>query len=185
VKTNPDRPRLEDVWEQYQVTRDSIVQAAEHTKGSIAFASGTTHPRFFAMSLDEVEEFFRARLDETDRQACLSLVASAEAALCVDFWERVHGRKKDPVSRAFRGISRIPCAHGRLKVRLDEHILQTWAEMVPQAKARVGELRGALKYRHWLAHGRWWVPKFGRQYDPTGLLRIITELFKKVKLTAL
>jgi hypothetical protein len=29
----------------------------------------------------------------------------------------------------------------------------------------IGELRGAFKFRHWLAHGRYWKPKFGRRYD--------------------
>jgi hypothetical protein len=139
--------------------------------------------RFFAMSADEVEEFFAARLDETDRQACLFLVASAEATLRVDFLQRVYHRKKDAVSRAFRDIyNRTACDHSRLKVRLDEDILETWAAIVPRAKARIGDLRGSLNYRHWLAHGRYWVPKLGRQYDPTGLLRIITKLFEDIGL---
>jgi len=31
----------------------------------------------------------------------------------------------------------------------------------------IGELRGAFKFRHWLAHGSYWPPKLGRRYDFT------------------
>jgi hypothetical protein len=182
VSINPDQLALEDAWEHYETGRDCIVQAAEHTKRSISAGATTPNPQFFAMSIAEVDEFFAARLDETDRQACLFLVASAEAALRVDFLQRVYDRKKDNASRAFRNIYTTACNHSRLKVRLDEDILETWAVQVPKAKARVGDLRGALNYRHWLAHGRYWVPKLGRQYDPSSLLRIINELFKDIGL---
>lgn len=33
------------------------------------------------------------------------------------------------------------------------------------SKALLGELAGAFRYRHWLAHGRYWQPKLGRKYD--------------------
>jgi hypothetical protein len=29
----------------------------------------------------------------------------------------------------------------------------------------IGDLRGAFNFRHWLAHGRYWEPKLGRNYD--------------------
>jgi hypothetical protein len=29
----------------------------------------------------------------------------------------------------------------------------------------IGDLRGAFRFRHWLAHGRYWTPKLGRRYD--------------------
>ncbi len=182
VSINPDQVALEDAWEHYQATRDSIVQEAEHTRRSILSGVGSSNSRFFVMSLDEVDRFFAARLDETDRQACLFLVASAEAALRVDFLLRVYDRRKDTVSRTFRAIYKKECNHSRLKVRLEEHILDTWAARVPKAKTRVSDFRGALNYRHWLAHGRYWVPKLGRQYDPCGLLMIITELFAEIGL---
>jgi hypothetical protein len=28
----------------------------------------------------------------------------------------------------------------------------------------IGALRGALNFRHWIAHGRYWEPKLGRAY---------------------
>lgn len=183
VSINPDQFALDDAWDHYQASRDSIVKAAEHTRRFISSGAVTPGSQFFAMSIDEVEEFFAARLDETDRQACLFLVASAEAALRVDFLQRVYDRKKDAVSSGFRNIYRNACNHSRLKVRLEEDILDTWASNNPEAKSRIGEFRGTLNYRHWLAHGRYWVPKIGRQYDPSGLLRIITEFFAEIGLT--
>ena len=29
----------------------------------------------------------------------------------------------------------------------------------------IGDLRGAFRFRHWLAHGRYWNPKLGQKYD--------------------
>ena len=29
----------------------------------------------------------------------------------------------------------------------------------------VGDIRSAFRYRDWLAHGRYWIAKLGRQYD--------------------
>ena len=184
VSINPDQVAVEEAWEHYEATRDSLVQAAEHTKQLILLGKTSPNARFFAMSVDEVDDFFEERLKEADKQTCLFLVASAEAALRVDFLQRVYDRKKDPVSRAFRDTYKIACDRSRLKVRLEEDILDIWAERVPHTKGHVGDFRGALNYRHWLAHGRYWVPKLGRQYDPSGLLRIITDLFDGIGLAS-
>jgi hypothetical protein len=50
-------------------------------------------------------------------------------------------------------------------VSLEDDILGLWSQHHPTLKKRIGEFRGALKLRHWLAHGRYWIPKLGRKYD--------------------
>jgi len=181
ISINRDQVTLEDAWGHYQTIRDSIVRTAGDTKRSISRDGGVSDPRFRGMTADEVEAVFYQTLEETDRQASLFLVASAEAVLSVDFLRRVKTRKKDPVSREFREIYKNTKTRRRL--RLDEDILATWAKRVPGAKPSIAELRGALNYRHWLAHGRYWVPKLGRQYDPAGLLKVIADLFEAIGLS--
>jgi hypothetical protein len=68
---------------------------------------------------------------------------------------------KDDLSRAFRLIWRSR----KKRVSLDEDILEAWKKHSSASKQLIGELRGAFNFRHWLAHGRYWVPKFGRRYD--------------------
>jgi len=124
-------------------------------------------------SLEEVERL----LDEIDTQASFFIIAAAEAGILVDFYKRVTVKgRKDPVTRAFRNIYNVP---GKRRVHLQD-VLDTWAAEVPTAKADIHTFKGALSFRHWLAHGRYWVPKFGRTYDPTSLIRIVARLFQRI-----
>jgi len=53
----------------------------------------------------------------------------------------------------------------RDQVRLDADILEGWKRHTSASATLISELRGAFRFRHWLAHGRYWTPKFGRKYD--------------------
>ncbi|MGB7132439.1 MAG: hypothetical protein WBD59_16615 [Candidatus Sulfotelmatobacter sp.] len=48
---------------------------------------------------------------------------------------------------------------------MDEDILEAWSEHSSGSRQLIAELRGAFNFRHWLAHGSYWVPKLGRKYD--------------------
>lgn len=48
---------------------------------------------------------------------------------------------------------------------LTDDILQRWREHSDVTPRLVGDIRNAFRYRDWLAHGRYWVAKLGRQYD--------------------
>ena len=105
----------------------------------------------------EVFETLETRINETDVRSTLALLAFVEAAFRVDFlWRRRKGKKADSMSIAFR-------RYRKENVRLDEDILGTWCEIHPATKPLVGQLRGAFKFRHWLAHGRYW--QMGNKYD--------------------
>lgn len=87
-----------------------------------------------------------------------------EASFKMDFEFRCEKRLKDGLSRYFRKVSK----RRKDAVRLDEDILEGWkmhSDISPEPSRAIGELRGAFKFRHWLAHGRYWSPKLGRRYD--------------------
>ncbi len=182
VPLSTDQVTPLDTWNHYQSTRDTIVRTARIEKRNISEGIPTDDPELYSMTGDELDRYFDEILDETDTQACLFLIASAEAALRVDFLCRVYNRGRDDVSRAFRSVYVRSCRHSKPNVRLDEDILNIWTAKVPGSKSTIGEFRGALNYRHWLAHGRYWVPKLGRRYDPAGVLQIITRLFSEIGL---
>jgi hypothetical protein len=162
-----------DVWDYYETVRDNLARSAEIAERNLPDDIGFQDSKLFGKSLGDIEWL----LDEADMQASLFIIAAAEAAIRVDFHERVVKKKpKDSVTRAFRSIYND---QGKGRIRLED-ILDTWATNIPIAKADIRTFKGALRFRHWLAHGRYWVPKFGQTYDPTALVRIITNLFGKI-----
>lgn len=183
VSISSNRIGVDDVWEYYETMRAAIVQSAEATKQSLLDGTDLRNPRLFGMDLTELDAYFEILLDEADKQTCLFLIASAEAAIRVDFLGRVYEKRKDRVSRAFRDIYKSRCEHNTTRVRLDKDILDTWSLETEKARAAVATFKGALKFRHWLAHGRYWVPKLGRKYDPSGIVQIVMDLFGVIELS--
>lgn len=121
--------------------------------------------RFLSYQICEVIKERDERIEELERTATFTILASLEAAFRIDYLNRVYKKKKDNLSRAFRTI------HGKCgeNVALERVILQAWMDDDPSCKKLIGELKGAFKYRHWMAHGRYWNPKLGRKYDYYGI----------------
>lgn len=109
------------------------------------------------------------------------MLVCTEAALRVDFIQRVMKREKDEVSRKFRNVFR---RRGIEKIRLEEDILEIWKDHFEEIKSSIAEFKGALNLRHWLAHGRYWKPKLGRVagYDPVDVFDICKNLLQDVQL---
>jgi hypothetical protein len=114
----------------------------------------------FGRRPDEIAPELSARLEETDLRSTLAVLTRLEAAFRVDYQCRCEKRMKDDVSRAFRAIHRSRKA----RVSLDEDIFEAWKENMTQHRRLIGELRGAFRFRHWIAHGRYWVKPSGK-YD--------------------
>ncbi len=131
------------------------------------YFGGATHlySRFIGYSSAEISNELALRLQETDLRSALAVMARIEAMFRIDYECRCQKRLKDNVSRAFRELRKS--RHKR--VRLDEDIFEVWLSHSFVERWIIGELRGAFKFRHWLAHGRYWVPKLGKKYDFTGI----------------
>ena len=185
VAISSNRISVVDVWEYYESVRAAIVQSAETAKQSLVEGDDLQDSRLFGMNMAELNAHFASLLDEADKQVCLFLIAGAEAAIRVDFFDRVYGKRKDPVSRAFHNIYNSRRKHDKTRVRLEEDILNTWTSVskIGRTRTTIGTFKGALKFRHWLAHGRWWIPKLGRKYDPIGIVQIIMDLFGVIGLS--
>ena len=126
--------------------------------------------RFVGKRPDEVESELKSRLDESDIRSAFFVLTSLEAKFRVEFAFRCKKRLKDPLSKYFREVEK----ERKDTVRLDEDILQGWKRHESVSARDIGELRGAFKFRHWLAHGRYWTPKLGRNYDFPGV-RLMAE----------
>ena len=124
-------------------------------------ASPVYSVRFVGYRPSEVREELSDRIAELDRSASMSLLAAVEAAFRIDYLQRCYQKKKDIISRRFREVFREKEAYASL----EQDILEVWKDHTTGSARLIADLRGAFKFRHWMAHGRYWTPKLGRNYD--------------------
>lgn len=116
---------------------------------------------FAGLNNSEITGLLAAHLQELDVRSAFGVLASLEAVLRIDYLLRVYRRDKDPISREFRAAYAL---YGP-NFRLEDGILEAWKTHYPPCRTLISSLFGAMNYRHWIAHGRYWLPKFGQQYD--------------------
>jgi hypothetical protein len=130
--------------------------------------------RFSNYTADEVAIELKDRINELNHTSSLSLLAALEAVFRIDYLQRVYKKKKDPLSRAFRNIYHKKST----KASLEDDILEAWKENTHGTSQLISDLKGAYKYRHWLAHGRYWLPKMGRNYDYDSVYLLAETILK-------
>jgi len=163
---------IQAIWDWYQVQSRLSLGKKNELLDALRNSRPVPDSIFFAMGMEEIDEFFR----ELDYVAMLDLLAATEATIRLNFLTRVYGRKKDEVSRQFRELYK---KQGD-RVGLESDILETWKQLAPQTKGAVGDFSGALNLRHWLAHGRYWNPKLGRDYSPADVYDISYHLLQAI-----
>jgi hypothetical protein len=102
------------------------------------------------------------------------LLSALEAAFRIDYLQRSYQRKKDKLSKTFRNLHQQKGS----RASLEENILSVWKEHTSVPANLIGDLRGVFKYRHWLAHGRYWTPKLGQKYDYDSIYELAEIVFK-------
>lgn len=127
------------------------------------FDAEDAHAGQLALALESRELARTACLEELDHTSSMTALAALEAAIRVDYLSRVYAKRKDAMSRTMRALH----AEKSSGARLDEDLLELWKRDGNIAGPVISEVRASLRYRHWLAHGRYWVLKAGRQYDFT------------------
>lgn len=148
------RPEISDIGQ----LRDEAVAAFRFF---YSVANTSLPDRLLDMTVDELALQFEWAKDELDNHLMLGILAALEAEFRQDFERRCQKRLKDDLSRSCRAIRK----KRKRRVRLEEDILNAWKEQCPSKHKLVSEIKSVLKLRHWLAHGRHWVPKLGRNFD--------------------
>lgn len=135
---------------------------------------------FVGYKKDEVIEELKYQILEAEKDACLNLLAAIEASFRLDYAIRCEEKDKTKISRRFRELF----SEYEFKISLEEIIFEEWKESGLIKASTISDLKGAFKYRHWLAHGRYWTLKAGKQkYDFYDLYNLALEVntfpFKK------
>jgi hypothetical protein len=172
-------PDIDSVWRWFEFQMGLLREERERILRIDTLGSGIDLGSLRAHELPltgftrgEVEEFFDEQTGHLELLTMLELLATTEAILRIDFKARVRERRKDDLSRRFREAHKL---RGD-KIRLDGDILAALKE----AGVGVGEFRGTLKLRDWLAHGRHWHPKLGMGYTPDLVLGVARGLVDSI-----
>jgi hypothetical protein len=116
--------------------------------------------------------------EETNRRSSLAILVLIEASFRVDYRYRCENRLKDPLSRAFRDKYK----RKQERVGLENEVFDAWGKYESGSRKLIGDLRGAFRFRHWLAHGSYWLPKLGRGYDFNYLYLLADRVFSSLTL---
>jgi hypothetical protein len=119
------------------------------------------NPKFIGYRAEDLTNEQAERLDDLDRNSSFGVLSALEASFRVDFLLRCYKREKDDLSRYFRDIYK----NQNSSVSFEENILEGWKIHHPENKTLISEVKGAFRYRHWIAHGCYWEPKLGRKFD--------------------
>ena len=173
-------PRIDEAWSWYSTSAQALAAYMQTIKASIV-DKRVVCPDFVGFSLNDVDQHFSRQQEELELMAVLALLIAAEGELRRDYWTRVYERRKDELSRHFREVYKD---RGK-RVSLEQHILEGWRRYRPETRSSVNQFTAALRYRHWLAHGRYWVARFGRRYSPEDVWLIVKDLLCKTQLMQL
>jgi len=169
------RPRAS--WlKQWHLEMRSAIDDRELKVFELIAQHGPVPDAVLGMTSGEVAHYFEGARGELEAAACLMMLAEAEAVLRVDYLSRVRRKGKDPLSKAFRELHK----QKEDRVGLERDLLDIWVDHQNDCRAAVSDFRGALKFRHWLAHGRYWTPKLGRRYAVRDVFEITERLFAKL-----
>ena len=138
---------------------------------------------FFGYSQREVDTLLTKSISELNHNTSLSLLAMLEAIFQTDSERRVKKRLKDVVSKSIRHKKRmLSSGASNKRMSFEKDILRSWVAGEPRHKKIITEVMGTLKYRHWLAHGRYWCAKLGKKYDYETLYEITSRAINTLDL---
>lgn len=134
--------------------------------------------KFIGATRQEVKEAFEQRRRELEYNANFNLIAATEAILKIDFDERVsrRGKGQGQLNNEFYKIYK----EYNPKISLENHILEQWKLFKPEERDVFSSFKGLIKYRNWLAHGRYWQPELSRHKHDFVTVHVICNKVDKV-----
>jgi len=157
---------------------DYVVQKKTALDHAISLRYSTKNPDysadFIGYSSNEVVYERDALLKENDTTHCLLLLTSIEAIIRLDADQKYCNKKKDPLSRRIKGI--YDDTQGT-RIRLEDDLINARInEDHPQIAKNYNDLKTCFKYRHWLAHGRYWSLRINKNFDFNSILIVILSI---------
>ncbi|MDR3197932.1 MAG: hypothetical protein LBU34_08710 [Planctomycetaceae bacterium] len=115
---------------------------------------------FMGFSENEIQEQLIEHIREAEYDACLTLLAAIEAAFRIDCDYCCRKRPKTPRAKTVRKIVQTFEGISIDRINLSKLFEQLLADQSVN-RSIVNRLKQFFKFRHWLAHGRYWTFKSG------------------------
>lgn len=138
---------------------------------SLRLYYSSSNPNYLTTFVDktqaQVSSELKVLVKETEIRSILIIIARLEAAFRLDMKYRVHAKHPDDLSIALRALHKKKSN----KAGLEQDIFPIWKEHLDEdGKKVLSGLKTMLKYRHWIAHGRYWQFSANHNYVDTYLL---------------
>ena len=165
-----DWPHAADILRYYARSLEALDSLKREALANIATAPAAATVSSTVLSFQteaEIHLAIQQLRSELHQEVVLMLAATFEAELQVDFQARIARKRKDRISKRFRKLwySQSRRAGPKEWVRIEE-ILDAWKSVIGKPEV-IGAFKQLVMFRHWLAHGRYWVQKSGLQdVDP-------------------
>ena len=139
--------------------------------------SAHSFARFAAYSKERFQSVFDDLTDELGRTACLNMLVATEAELRHDYENRSRRRNKSEIGTRMKRLFK----EHEQRIRFEEQLLEAWKSEFPLEAGKFSKLKGAFKYRHWLAHGRGWDSPLDDQYTPERVFEVCRDVLNMVR----
>ena len=169
---------IEAIWSWYYDQKEAIRSYKFNIINAIITSSSYVNSKFLTLSLDDINIYFEESELELEHLVCFNLISATEAYLRLDFYKKVYNKDKSEIGRVFREIHKSNLN----KISLENDIIENWKKVYSERKGDFSSFLGLLKYRHWLAHGRYWKPKHGQNYNPEIIYDVAENIFDIVSI---
>ncbi len=153
-----------DIWLYYNRSLEVLALVESALRDPDIAAAVSSDSPFYKMTPQQLPDVLKQMATELALEVSLALVASFEAILRIDFDRQVRAPATGSKSVAAANFQKLWRTHG-VRTRLED-LLDAWRAAHPGATKVVGDFKGVLKWRHWLAHGRYWPQKGFAGFDP-------------------
>ena len=164
--------KLDDLNNWYHHSRLAIIKLEDRVQGNIKIQN--EQKDFLGMTKREVRAYFQQLQNELETAYIFKIISATEGILRQDFNKRIQLRKpkKEP-DKTFKNKD-IKGA-----VRLKEDILDIWKKKIfEQNQFIISQFYKLLHYRHWIAHGQYWIYE-QKKFDISSVLMITIALLNE------
>lgn len=166
------------VFDYFRTAKQSLQSTRSELLGNIGIhgtvPSGWT--QFTGFSREELENAFIGFDLELSREVALAMLASIEAAVRKDAWDRSK-RSSRPGRHLTNPFFKRHFRRKKLKDTSLEEILTIWKDCFPAVNHKIGIINSIFNFRHWLAHGRYWPYTKTPHFDPETIRDLAGEAF--------
>ena len=168
---------VERCWNWYQLHREAAQRLITNINDSLRNGNPIDIDEFVGMTPMEFNTAANWQMQELEHLTAMNLFSATEAGLWRDYRRKGRGKQATPLATAMRALY---AAKGSEFYDLGP-VLDIWCDNTTgQERQYFAEYKGALHYRHWLAHGRHWI-LLGERYTLAKVLDICTNTANSIE----